>query len=75
MKNSQAIIIVIAKKKKKKNLKMKVTVLPIVIGVLGTIPKGLVKGLEDVEIGGLVVTIQTTALLRSIKILRRVIET
>ena len=53
---------------------MKVTVLPIVIGVLGTIPKGLVKGLEDVEIG-LVVTIQTTALLRSIKILRRVIET
>ena len=26
---------------------MKLTVIPIVIGALGTIPKGLVKGLED----------------------------
>ena len=29
---------------------MKVTVLPIVIGVLGTIPKALIKGLEYLEI-------------------------
>ena len=28
---------------------MKVTVMPIVIGALGTIPKGLAKGLEDLE--------------------------
>ena len=28
------------------------TVIPIVIGALGTIPKGLVKGLEELEIGG-----------------------
>ena len=30
--------------------KMKVTVIPIVIGAFGTIPKQLVKGLEDFEI-------------------------
>ena len=28
------------------------TVIPIVIGELGTIPKGLVNGLEDLEITG-----------------------
>ena len=47
---------------------MKVTVLPIVIGALGTITSGLVQGLEDMEIRGRVETIQTTALLRSAKI-------
>ena len=31
---------------------MKVTIIPIVIGVLGTIPKELIKGLEDLEIKG-----------------------
>ena len=31
---------------------MKVTIIPVVIGVLGTIPNSLVKGLEDLEIGG-----------------------
>ena len=29
---------------------MKVTVIPLVIGALGTIPSGLVKRLEDLEI-------------------------
>ena len=42
----------------------------IVIGALGTITKGLIKGLEDLEIRGQVETIQTTALLRSARILR-----
>ena len=46
---------------------MKVTVVPIMIGALGTITKGLLKGLEDLEVGGRVETIQTTA--------RRVLET
>ena len=46
--------------------------MPIVIGALGTISNGLIKGLEDLEIRGQVETIQTTALLRSTKILRRV---
>ena len=31
---------------------MKVTVIPIKIGVLGTVTKGLVQGLEDLEIRG-----------------------
>ena len=49
--------------------------MPIVTGILGTNTKGLVKGLEDLEIRGRVETIQTTALLRSIRILGRVLET
>ena len=54
---------------------MKVTVIPVVIGALRTIPKGLVKGLKNLEIRGRVETIQTTVLLRSVRILRRVLET
>ena len=42
---------------------MKVVVIPIVIGALGTTPKGFVKGLEELENKGRVKTIQTTALL------------
>ena len=40
-----------------------------------TITKGLSKGLDDLEVGGRVETIQTTALLRTARILRRVLET
>ena len=54
---------------------MKVTVIPILIGVLGTITKGLVKELEDLEIRIGVETIQTRALLRSARILKSVLET
>ena len=54
---------------------MKVTVIPIVIGVLGTVTKGLIQELEDLEIRGRVETIQTTTLLRSTRIPRRVPET
>ena len=42
---------------------MKVTVRPIVIGALGTIPKGLLKRLEDFKIKGQVEIIQTTTFL------------
>ena len=59
----------------KKLWNMKVTIVPIVIDALGTITKGLLKGLEDLEVGGRVETIQTTALLRTVRILRRVVET
>ena len=49
-----------------KNLwNMKVTIIPIIIGALGTVTKGLVQGQEDLEITGRVETVQTTALLRS----------
>ena len=53
---------------------MKVTIVPIVIGAFGIVTKGLLKGLADVEVGGRVETIQTTALLKTAKILRRVLE-
>ena len=43
--------------------------------VVDAIPKGLVKELEDLKIRGHLETIQTTALLRSAKILRRILET
>ena len=42
---------------------MKVTVILIVIDALGTIPKDLIRGLEDFKIGGQIGTIQTTAIL------------
>ena len=51
------------------------TIIPIVISAFGTVTKGLQKGLEDLEVGGHVETIQTTALLRMARILRRVLET
>ena len=54
---------------------MKVTIVPIVIGALGTVTKGLLKSLEDMEVGGRVETIQTTEFLRTARILRRVLET
>ena len=54
---------------------MEVTMIPIIIRTLGTIPKGLVKGLEDLEIREQVETIQAVALLRPIRVLRRVLET
>ena len=54
---------------------MKVAIIPIVIGAFGTVTKGLLMRLEDLEVGGRVETIQTTALLRTVRILRRVLET
>ena len=54
---------------------MKVSVIPIVTSTFSTVTKGLVQGLEDLEIRGRVETIQTTVLLRSARILRRIQET
>ena len=59
----------------KKLWNMKVTIVPIVIGAFGTITKGLLKGLEDLEVGGRVETIQMISLLRTVGILRRVLVT
>ena len=53
---------------------MKVTILPIVIDAFGAKTKGLLKGPEDLEVGGRVETVQMTALLRMARILRRVVE-
>ena len=54
---------------------MKVTIIPIAIGAFGTVTKGSLKGLEDLEITGRVDTIQITAFLRTARILRRILET
>ena len=68
---------------------MKVTIIPTAIGAFGTVTKGLLKWVKDLEVGGRVETIQTTASklqhpnysiqttasLRTARILRRVLET
>ena len=59
----------------KKLWNMQVTIVPIVIGALGTLTKGILKDLEDLEVGGQIETIQMTALMRMARILRRVLET
>ena len=59
----------------KKLWNMKVTIKPIVIGAFVTVTKGLLKELEDLEVSGRVEVIQTTTLLRTGRILRRVLET
>ena len=59
----------------KKLWNKKMMVIPIITGALGMVPKGLVRGLKDLEIGGRAETIPTTELLRSARILRRVLET
>ena len=48
---------------------MKVAIIPIVIGAFGTVTKGLLKGLEDLEVSGRVEAIQTTAFLKMARIL------
>ena len=52
-----------------------VTVIPMVTGILGTVPKRLERGLQELEIRGRIEAIQTTALLRSARIARKVLET
>ena len=62
-------------KKDKYLWNMKVTIIPIAISAFGTVTKGLLNGLKDLEVGGRVETIQTTALLITARILRKVLET
>ena len=64
----------------KKLWNLKVTIISIVIGAFVTkrltkVTKGLLKVLEDLEVGGRVETIQTITLLKTARILRRVLET
>ena len=46
--------------------------IPIVIGTFGTVIKGQVQGQEDLEIRGWIETNETTTLLRSARIQRRI---
>ena len=59
----------------KKRWNMKEMLIPIVIGALGTVSERLLKRLKGLEIRERVETIQTITLLRSDRILRRVLET
>ena len=59
---------------KKKLWNMKVTVIQIITGALATLTKGLMMYLEDLEIQRWVETIQTTAWVRWVRILRNVLE-
>ena len=59
----------------KKLWNMQMTIIAIVIGAFGTVTKGLLKSLEDLEVDDRVKTIETTALLKTARILRRVLET
>ena len=58
----------------KKQWIMRVTVIPIVVGALGMIQKDLEKKLGKLEIRARIKTIQTKAVLKSARILRRVLE-
>ena len=60
---------------KKKMWNIEIAFIPNVIDALGTVTKVLSKGTEVLEIWGQVETIQTTALFRLARILRRVLET
>ena len=59
----------------KKLWNMKVTIIPIVIVAFGTVTKVLLKGPGDLEVGDRVETIQITSVLKTARILRRVLET
>ena len=59
----------------KKLWNTKVRIVQIAIGAFGTVTKGLLKDLEDLEVSWRVETIQTTALLKTSRILRRILET
>ena len=59
----------------KKLWNMKVTIIPIVIGALGTVTKALVQGQGEWEIRGRMENIEATTVLRSARILRRDMET
>ena len=52
----------------------KSAIVPIVIAAFGTVTKGLLKCLEDLEVCGRVESIQTTALLKTARILKRILK-
>ena len=54
---------------------LKMKVIPIVIGLLVMVSKGKGKILKELKIWRKIETIQTTAVLRSARILRRILET
>ena len=66
------IIIIDLARDLKKLWNMQGTIIPNIIGGLGTVTKGLLKGLEDLEVGNVWRPSKPTTLLRTARILRRV---
>ena len=62
-------------KNKQKLWNMKVTFIPIIIGDLCMVTNRWIRGQEDLEIKGRVENLQNISLLKSARILRRVLET
>ena len=52
---------------------MKVTMVTIVVRAIGTIPKDLEKRHGELKIRGIIETVHTTTLLRSVRIFRQVL--
>ena len=61
--------------KKNKLWEMKMMFIPIVIGVLGTVTRGFIKGAVDLGMTEQTETTQNTTLLRLVRIVRRFLET
>ena len=53
---------------------VKTVIVPIVLGALGTVPAKLTKSLEKLEIDDLIGSLQTTVLISTTAILRRVLN-
>ena len=70
MKNSQEVI-----NYNNNNINNKLMIIPIVIGAFGTVTKGLVQGLKDLDATGHMETVHSTALFGLARILRRILET
>ena len=64
-----------AREKLRKLWNIRVTVIPIGVGALGMLPKGLERGVKHLEIRGRIETSKTTALLEMARVLRQVLET
>ena len=76
MKGSEKLIKYLVFARELKNLwKMKLTMIPIMVRALRTIPKNLEKRLKKLEIRGITETTFVTSGLKLIKIMRRVLET
>ena len=61
---AQTIILILPENYKKEPGNMRMTVVLIVAGTLGTIPKGLERGVEELETRKRIDILLTTALLR-----------
>ena len=53
---------------------MKVSIIPVIVGALGTTPKNICKRMEDIGIKTRILELQKTTIIHSARILRKVLE-